>query len=141
MSAYADLIERLNDGCVYHYPDGRDGPWSPYNPDGEEAADLIAKLEAERDEAWQDVAIWKGEAVSRSEALVQANLDRCSMGVTISQLREVLKAADDAIAEMFRYFDGGETRGSYDGKPERNQLRKAGYATRAALLVTHTAGN
>lgn len=48
-------------------------------------------------------------------------------------LREAVKVADDAINEMFRYFDGGETRGSYDGKPERAQLRKAGYATRNAL--------
>ena len=48
-------------------------------------------------------------------------------------LREVVKVADDAINEMFRYFDGGETRGSYDGKPERAQLRKAGYAARNAL--------
>lgn len=44
-----------------------------------------------------------------------------------------LKVASDAINEMFRYFDGGETRGSYDGKPERAQLRKAGYAAKAAL--------
>lgn len=48
-------------------------------------------------------------------------------------LREAVKVADDAINEMFRYFDGGETRGSYDGNPERAQLRKAGYATRNAL--------
>lgn len=48
-------------------------------------------------------------------------------------LREALKVADDAIREMFRYYDGGETRGSYDGKPERAQLRKAGYVVRAAL--------
>lgn len=47
--------------------------------------------------------------------------------------RSALDAADDAIREMFRYYDGGETRGSYDGKPERNQLRKAGYDVRAAL--------
>lgn len=49
------------------------------------------------------------------------------------RLREALRACDDAIKEMFRYYDGGETRGSYDGKPERNQLRKAGYAASAAL--------
>lgn len=46
---------------------------------------------------------------------------------------EAVKVADDAINEMFRYFDGGETRGSYDGKPERAQLRKAGHVTRNAL--------
>jgi len=48
-------------------------------------------------------------------------------------MKEALEVADDAINEMFRYFDGGETRGSYDGKPERAQLRKAGYATSNAL--------
>lgn len=51
----------------------------------------------------------------------------------VERKTRALKIADDAINEMFRYFDGGETRGSYDGKPERNQLRKAGYAVRAAL--------
>lgn len=51
----------------------------------------------------------------------------------LARIRGALVIADAAIAEMFRYFDGGETRGSYDGKPERNQLRKAGYVTRAAL--------
>ena len=54
----------------------------------------------------------------------------------VARLREALGVADDAIKEMFRYYDGGETRGSYDGKPERNQLRKAGYATTAALKGT-----
>jgi len=62
---------------------------------------------------------------------------------TIAKLRvavETLKVADDAINEMFRYFDGGETRGSYDGKPERNQLRKAGYKTRAAFTQIKDTG-
>ncbi len=54
----------------------------------------------------------------------------------VARLREALGVADAAIKEMFRYYDGGETRGSYDGKPERNQLRKAGYATTAALKGT-----
>jgi len=54
---------------------------------------------------------------------------------TVGALVEALKVADAAITEMFRYFDGGETRGSYDGKPERDQLRKAGYKTRAAIQL------
>ena len=49
------------------------------------------------------------------------------------ELLEALRVADAAIKEMFRYYDGGETRGSYDGKPERAQLRKAGYATSRAI--------
>jgi len=51
----------------------------------------------------------------------------------ISELEAGLRTASDAINEMFRYFDGGETRGSYDGRPERDQLRKAGYALNALL--------
>lgn len=53
-------------------------------------------------------------------------------------LREALRIASEAITEMFRYYDGGETRGSYDGKPERNQLRKAGYTIAAALRTPAT---
>ena len=49
------------------------------------------------------------------------------------RLREALTAADNAIREYNRYWYGGETRGSYDGKPEREHLWKAGYATSAAL--------
>lgn len=48
---------------------------------------------------------------------------------------EALEKADAAIREMFRYYYGGETRGSYDGNPERAQLRKAGYATTKALAA------
>ena len=43
--------------------------------------------------------------------------------------------AEDAMREMFRYYDGGETRGSYDGKPERAGLRKAWYALRSVLAA------
>jgi hypothetical protein len=52
-----------------------------------------------------------------------------------TEVVEALEKADAAIREMFRYYDGGETRGSYDGKPERAQLRKAGYATTKALAA------
>lgn len=51
----------------------------------------------------------------------------------LGELVEALGLASSAIDEMFRYFDGGETRGSYDGKPERAQLRKAGYAIKPVL--------
>jgi len=51
----------------------------------------------------------------------------------ISELEEGLRTASDAINEMFRYFDGGETRGSYNGRPERDQLRKAGYALKSLI--------
>ncbi|TIN80749.1 hypothetical protein [Mesorhizobium sp.] len=51
---------------------------------------------------------------------------------------EALREADAAIAEYIRYLDGGEMRGSYDGKPERNALRKAGIATRKALAASNS---
>ena len=54
-------------------------------------------------------------------------------------LREALTKAEDAMREMFRYYDGGETRGSYDGKPERAQLRTAWQSARAALTANHSA--
>lgn len=44
-----------------------------------------------------------------------------------------LKVANDAIAEYIRYLDGGEIRGSYDGKPERQGLREAHYKARQVL--------
>ena len=51
----------------------------------------------------------------------------------VERLKEALATCDDAIREYFRYFYGGEMRGSYDGKPERAQLQKAGHAASQAL--------
>lgn len=48
-------------------------------------------------------------------------------------LVEALKEANAAIAEYYRYWTGGEMRGSYDGKPERKGLWNAGYKASAAL--------
>jgi hypothetical protein len=48
-------------------------------------------------------------------------------------LLEALKAAESAIAEYYRYWTGGETRGSYDGKPERAGLWEAQRKARAAI--------
>lgn len=49
-----------------------------------------------------------------------------------------LKVANDAIAEYIRYLDGGEIRGSYDGKPERQGLREAHYKARRILAQIDT---
>jgi len=49
------------------------------------------------------------------------------------EMARAVEVADSAIAEWFRYLYGGEMRGSYDGKPERDQLQKAGYTTRTTL--------
>ena len=65
---------------------------------------------------------------------MQAVLDAVEVALVGKvELMDALREADAAIKEMFRYYDGGETRGSYDGKPERAQLRKAGYTARAAI--------
>jgi len=50
-------------------------------------------------------------------------------------LLEALEAAERAIAEYYRYWTGGETRGSYDGKPERNGLWEARQKVRAAIAA------
>lgn len=50
-----------------------------------------------------------------------------------ARLRGALEVSGDAIDEYYRYWTGGESRGSYDGRPERANLWKAMYAVRAAL--------
>lgn len=49
-------------------------------------------------------------------------------------LLKIVRDANAAVAEYFRYLDGGEMRGSYDGRPERDGLRKAGYALQHAAI-------
>ena len=51
----------------------------------------------------------------------------------IAQLREALSRSDAAIREYYRYWTGGEARGSYDGKPVRQGLWDAMHKNRAAL--------
>lgn len=51
----------------------------------------------------------------------------------IARLREAVTCQRNAIAEYYRYWTGGETRGSYDGKPERAGLWDAMWKTAAAL--------
>jgi len=103
--------------------------WGPLGPDWtvdrDQATRYARRQDAELAHA-EDLDAWSivpYGPVSGDEALREENV----------RLREALENAAHAIDEMFRYFDGGETRGSYDGKPERAQLRKAGYAVRAAL--------
>lgn len=51
----------------------------------------------------------------------------------IGSLETALRTTESAIAEFHRYWHGGETRGSYDGRPERDGLWKALYAARSTL--------
>ena len=50
-------------------------------------------------------------------------------------LLAALEAAERAINEYYRYMTGGETRGSYDGKPERQGLWDAQRKARAAIAA------
>lgn len=54
----------------------------------------------------------------------------------IERLREAAANQNAAIAEYYRYWTGGETRGSYDGKPERNALWASMYKARAVLATS-----
>lgn len=58
---------------------------------------------------------------------------RTTDAARIAALEEALRNVESAISEYYRYWTGGETRGSYDGKPERAQLWAAGQAARATL--------
>ena len=86
---------------------------------------------------WDHTKDIQAFAAHRVEALEDEAAARIAhLEAEVERLREAVVVCDAAIREMFRYYDGGETRGSYDGKPERAQLRKAGYAARAALKST-----
>jgi hypothetical protein len=50
-----------------------------------------------------------------------------------AELAAALRRSDAAMREYYRYWTGGETRGSYDGKPERSALWDAMHKNRAAL--------
>lgn len=50
-------------------------------------------------------------------------------------LTKALRDAERAIAEFYRYYTGGEMRGSYDGRPEREGLWKAMRAARSTLAA------
>lgn len=69
------------------------------------------------------------EAVSGYARRAEAAEDR------VKAMDEALEQCERAIAEYYRYQTGGETRGSYDGKPERNGLWSAMYAARRARAV------
>ena len=75
----------------------------------------------------EEVLDWLEAHVGHREAAEAASKAR------EAALVEALGVAHAAMAEYYRYWTGGETRGSYDGKPERNALWSAMHKTRAAL--------
>jgi hypothetical protein len=86
---------------------------------------------------WRDVpaeaiAAWNTRADTTQAARIAA------LEAEVGRKDAALKASEAAIAEYYRYWTGGETRGSYDGKPERNGLWRALQTTRAALTEPAT---
>lgn len=113
---------------------GTDGPWR-YHHDKYEGDAILASNKPirwvvrryEDPDTGYDVVDIPNEADARRIARLP------DLEAAYLEAVEALRVANDAITEMFRYYDGGEARGSYDGKPERDGLRKAGYKTRALL--------
>ena len=98
----------------------------PYCLDGDD----LAIHRANKTDPWEGNARLIAEAVTELPGL----LDRIqALSAEVDRYRGALATCDDAIREYFRYFHGGEMRGSYDGKPERAQLQKAGHAAAQAL--------
>lgn len=79
----------------------------------------------------QTTAAWNTRAsdaeITRLTEALRAAEERVGL------LRDALGATESAIAEYYRYWTGGEMRGSYDGKPERNGLWQALHKARQAL--------
>lgn len=72
--------------------------------------------------------------------LRELRAEAAALRAEVERKDKALREAGGAIAEYFRYLNGGETRGSYDGKPEREGLRKAGYAVSRALAPAKAGG-
>lgn len=90
--------------------------------------DTIESVVVEHD--WPEYeAVW-----DMIEARVDGKPSRiATLEAQLAEAGEAVKRGHDAIAEYYRYWTGGETRGSYDGKPERNGLWEARETMRIAL--------
>ncbi|MCX2697868.1 hypothetical protein [Ochrobactrum chromiisoli] len=71
-----------------------------------------------------------GDVVNELDAI---NNRAEALEAQLAAARKALEATHEAISEYYRYQYGGEMRGSYDGKPEREGLWKAMYQARAVL--------
>lgn len=69
---------------------------------------------------------------TEAEALGYAS-DKAELEAKLAAAEKALEATHEAISEYYRYQYGGEMRGSYDGKPERDALWKSMYQARAVL--------
>lgn len=121
-----DRTQALNtaEGEVFSARQERDAALRECSKWAREAGLAKGKLEAS--ELAGVVDDWQARALSAEER--------------VRVLSEALEKTDAAIKEWFRYLHGGEMRGSYDGKPERDGLRKAGYAATAALAAHQSKG-
>jgi hypothetical protein len=101
------------------------------------ACSRIEALTAENErlaKAWKNKHAYQvREAKSHSEYFDKSQRRMHELTAENERLREALVATEGAISEYYRYWTGGEMRGSYDGKPERAGLWKAQQRARAAL--------
>ncbi len=116
-------------------------PLQGCGPDPENDADAFLKAAPslilaarERDALAKDVERLYTLAKTNNELARILRIER-------DAVRKALQVSEDAMSEMFRYYDGGETKGSYDGKPERARLRSAWHAAREVLRETATTTN
>jgi hypothetical protein len=94
---------------------------------------IAAEIRDGKKDTWFRVQAF---ARHRVRALTQAGASLTAAQKAGPVLLEALKAAESAIAEYYRYWTGGETRGSYDGKPERAGLWEAQRKARASIAQT-----
>jgi hypothetical protein len=105
--------------------------WKPLHlPRG----DQVARVEALSDNAELLTIAWM-DGSHRSTKAHRARIAK--LEAEVARLREALVATEGAIAEYYRYWTGGEMRGSYDGKPERASLWKSRQTARTALGASH----
>ncbi|MCD4512526.1 hypothetical protein LQT97_14965 [Brucella pseudogrignonensis] len=105
----------------------------------EVAANRLRDANLEADNAAKDARVKELELIRDSYAqdTLQAIFKQNDLETQLAAARKALEATHEAISEYYRYQTGGETRGSYDGKPERNSLWKSMYQARTALEASH----
>ena len=106
----------------------------------DQASRIIADKDARIEELELQLSASKETAKIKRVEYLDLDQDHSELkadyAVSEAQLNAVMKALEathEAISEYYRYQTGGEMRGSYDGKPERNALWKSMYQARAVL--------
>jgi hypothetical protein len=119
VEALAERLETASKRLDYDYTDER------------EAISAMSAAAA----ALRSLAGRVGPSDDELRAFTRAEARATALEAENARLRTSLLGAEAAISEFYRYQTGGETRGSYDGKPEREGLWRAMYAARSALAA------